>query len=87
MDGIQETRNCPELAALLSRASANEGSEEVAQMLADHVARCVDCTAAETQLAALMARYTAAEASPLPDDLERRLLDMILNAHCGTGNA
>jgi hypothetical protein len=82
MPDVPTLQTCPQLTALLGVGAENESTDEGAQAIADHVTACAVCMVAEAQLAALVDRYRLAEDSPLPNSLERRLLDLMLNQTC-----
>ncbi len=64
---------CPALAALLEQAGGC-GDDELARRIAAHVDTCRDCQRAETLLQSLLARYRRLACSPLPEEVEQRLL-------------
>lgn len=74
---------CPQLIALMRAVPDDDRADEAAQAIAEHVATCPLCTAAESGLVALIAHYREEEDPPLPEDIERRLLDLILDHLCG----
>lgn len=83
MLGERSPTTCPQLVALMCAVPEDDRTDQAAQVIADHVATCPECTAAETGLAALMTHYREEEDPPLPEDIERRLLDLIVDQHCG----
>lgn len=54
--------------------SEAESDEELARIIAEHIAECPTCAASEAALSALIDRYRRTDQPSLPEHLERRLL-------------
>ena len=66
---------------LLSAGGNSDDSAMIAQAVAVHVATCPVCTIDETALDTLIGQYRQLAQPPLPEDLERRLLNWLCAAH------
>ena len=80
MNGADLAGQCQALAAQLAVLPGSDDAHS-ARIMAEHVAVCPTCAAAEAALVALVAGYRAAGDLPLAPDRERRLLDRL----CGAG--
>ncbi|MCW5849567.1 MAG: zf-HC2 domain-containing protein [Anaerolineae bacterium] len=65
---------CEHIRALLLRSPDTEPDASLLQRIAEHLATCPHCQAAEADVTTLMAQYRLHE-PPLPAHLEARLLD------------
>lgn len=83
MNGEHLDAACRSWLELVERARDAEHDEQVARMIADHVAACPDCAASEAALTSIIDRYRRCAEPALPEHLEERLLDLLVSADRG----